>query len=258
MNESVRKALKILNCLAESPTPMGVTQLASQLQYPKSSVFDILESLRAEEYIERVSESAPTYRIGVQSFRVGCAYGAHTDLCRFARPILWNLSEQTGASAYLAKEQDGVLLYLEKAEGKASVRSACTIGSTNELYRTGLGKALLAAYAPARVRATAGSLTRRTPRTITTMDALEAELVQIRRRGYAIDDGEDNELLYCVAAPVFDYRNEPIGAISVSMVRGTVDASEQAEAGRKIQRAALELSGKMGYARPFLLEENRL
>ena len=97
MNASARKTLKILTYLAESPTPMGVTQLAEALGYPKSSVFDILESLRTEEYIEFASEQARTYRVGSQAFRTGCAYAARTDLCRLARPVLWQLSEQTGA-----------------------------------------------------------------------------------------------------------------------------------------------------------------
>ena len=123
MNASVQKALKILTYLAESAAPMGVSQLAAALGYPKSSVFDILESLRAEEYIEWASESARTYRVGVQAFRTGCAYTAQMDLCRMARPVLTRLSAETGASAYLAAAQGSVLLYLDRADGASPVRT---------------------------------------------------------------------------------------------------------------------------------------
>lgn len=255
MNASARKTLKILTYLAESPTPMGVTQLAEALGYPKSSVFDILESLRTEEYIEFASEQARTYRVGSQAFRTGCAYAARTDLCRLARPVLWQLSEQTGANAYLAEEKDGILLYLDKADGQAPVRSSRAVGSTNELYRTGLGKALLAAYDPARAAAAAGSLTRRTARTITTPEALTADLKRTRRRGYAVDNGEDNELLCCAAAPVYDHRNEPVAAISVSMVRSAVTEAEFGRAAQLVRTAAKDLSRRMGYTRTKLYEE---
>lgn len=249
MNPSVGKALRILTYLAESPTPMGVSQLAATLGYPKSSVYDILESLRAAEYIEWASESARTYRVGVQAFRTGSAYTAHMDLCRLARPVLAQLSAETGASAYLAAAQGAVLLYLDRADGASPVRTACAVGSTNELYRTGLGKALLAAYDPVRAQAVAGSLERRTAHTITTWAALNRELADTRRRGYAVDCGEDNELLACAAAPVYDSRNEPVAAISVSMVRAAAELDVLRRAGDLVRDAALELSHKMGSTR---------
>lgn len=249
MNASVQKALKILTYLAESAAPMGVSQLAAALGYPKSSVFDILESLRAEEYIEWASESARTYRVGVQAFRTGCAYTAQMDLCRMARPVLTRLSTETGASAYLAAAQGSVLLYLDRADGASPVRTACAVGSTNELYRTGLGKALLAAYEPERAQAAAGSLARRTPTTITDWETLAADLAETRRRGYAIDRGEDNELLTCAAAPVYDWRNEPVAAISVSMVRAVTDEASLRRAGESVRDGAAELSRRLGSTR---------
>ena len=115
--------------------------------------------------------------------------------------MLRGLAELTGESANLAVLTQGRAEYVAQAPGRHTMRTFTEVGNRVELHCTGVGKALLAAADPpqaGRLIATA-PLAAQTPATITDTAALQAEIALIRDRGYALDEGEMEIGVRCVA-----------------------------------------------------------
>lgn len=96
------------------------------------------------------------------------------------------------------------------------------------LHTTAIGKSILARLpaAEARELVAAAGLPRRTPHTLTTPQALEAELEAVRTRGFALDDEENEATIRCIGAAILDARGRPIGGVSVTTVTFLVSRTE--------------------------------
>ena len=92
-------------------------------------------------------------------------------------------------------------------------------------------------------------LERRTPKIITNLKRLEADLTGIVAKGYGVDDEELNEGVLCVAAPVRDHAGEVVAAISISLLKARVKGGQCEKIAQAVMRAATAISGAMGYRR---------
>jgi DNA-binding IclR family transcriptional regulator len=93
----------------------------------------------------------------------------------------------------------------------------------------------------------AGRLARLTPKTITRRSLLEADLSEVRRRGYALTDEELELGLVAVAAPVYRDDRAAIAAISVTAPSTRLDRSRLAEVATQCVFEANALSAVLGY-----------
>ena len=243
MNNSALRTVDILQLLADSPG-LSVSQISKQLKIPKTSAFDILTALTQRGFVR--ADEQKTYTLGLSAYRVGMAYIGNTDLYSAAHSRLSLLCEQLGQTVYLAAEDRGLVVYLDKAEPDAPIRFTRNPGECNQLYRTGLGKAILAAR-PELVQALSYPLERKTPTTLCTRQELLADLAATKSRGYALDIGEDDQLLRCVAVPVRDHAGVAIGAISCSMLSSEFEKQDPAVIAQQLTAAALDISQNLGY-----------
>jgi len=126
---------------------------------------------------------------------------AHALLGGRALPVLRGLAELTGESANLAVLTQGCAEYVAQAPGRHTMRTFTEVGNRVALHCTGVGKALLAAVPPAQASRLIGAapLAALTAGTITDPAALHAEIALTRTRGYALDEGELETGVRCVA-----------------------------------------------------------
>ena len=248
MNNSALRVLDILELFAENAEPLTVSDVSKKLGYPKTSVFDIMNILSDRGYLKHTDERAKTYSLGPSVYQVGMAYLSGNDLYSVSHPILSKLRDSLGETCYLAIEEDGYIIYLDKAESNHPIRSTCNIGAKNSMYLTGLGKAMLAAMPTEKVCEIADrGMPPRTPFTITTKEALLKELEETRARGFALDTGEDNTHVRCVAAPVRGHTGELAAAISVSMLDADFTDETRERAAAEVIRAAERISKELGW-----------
>ena len=93
----------------------------------------------------------------------------------------------------------------------------------------------------------------RTRHTITSLEALLSDLVLVRNRGFAVDDEEDAEGVFCVGAPFFDHRGNCAGAISVTSIKLDLSNDRILEIGNVVRSHADQVSELLGspiYDRP--------
>jgi DNA-binding IclR family transcriptional regulator len=109
---------------------------------------------------------------------------------------------------------------------------------------SGLGRAELDAVL------SKGALPGMTPESITDPDCLRAHLEHVRAEGVAVDIGESDSAMRCVAAAVRDHSGAIIAAMSLSapIIRWTAQA--QVEWTELIREGAATLSARMGYLAP--------
>lgn len=254
MNHSAKRVLDVLELMAVSE-PLTMKEMGDALGIPKSSIFDLVNILSERDFLVLDDSRAKTYKLGVAVYHVGMAYASQSDLYRVAHPILRALTESIATTGYLAIEQQGELVYLDKSESHSPIAFSMKIGSRNTLHSTALGKAMLAGKDDASLTAFAAKgLVPKTSRTLCDVDALRRDLEATRCRGYAIDDGEDNEFLYCLAAPIRDGRGKVVAAISVTAPRTGIIDAEVVERAEKLLAAAMQISRSLGFQKEFLYE----
>ena len=144
---------------------------------------------------------------------------------------------------------DGVM-YAAKLDGLGSYRMRSRVGGMVPLYSTSIGKAFLATIPDARVAEIVKrtGMARVTDATHTTVAALLEDLRATRQRGWAIDNGENEDGLRCVGAPIFDASGAGIGGVSVSALEFELPVSRLREVAEHVKRAGHGISDALGYA----------
>lgn len=242
MNNSALRTMDVLELLTQGP--MTVTEVSRELDIPKTSAFDILSALCFRRFAQ--CDEQKRYSLGLSAYRIGMAYIGGTDLYSAGHARLGQLCRKLQQTVYMAVEDQGQVVYIDKAEQDSPIRFTRRAGDRNQLYRTGLGKAIMAAR-PALVDTLEFPLPRITSTTVCTREDLLKELDVTRQRGYALDLGEDNQLLRCIAVPVRDREGVAIGALSCSMLVSEFETTDIATIAVELTAAALDISGALGY-----------
>ena len=246
--QALDRAFAVLDLLGESEMPLGLAQVASSLQLHKSTAHRFLMVLERHRMVERTS--AGKFRLGLRLFDLGNRAIEQYDLRDRAQPHLRRLVAETEETAHLCILEAARVIYIDKIEPARSVRMITRIGASNPVHCTSVGKAMLAFLPEDR----AADIVRRlrferyTNHTITTPEALRAEMEKTRRRGYAVDDEEYEEGLRCIAVPLLDAQRLPVAAISVSGPSFRVTAQKLPSIANHLLQCVRGISADMGYS----------
>jgi DNA-binding IclR family transcriptional regulator len=225
MIQSVERAAAILRCF-ETREELGLAELADRLGLHKSTVFGLVNTLRKEKLLQQ-NEETGRLRLGLALFRLGASVSL--DLKNLCGPYLEQLLRDTSETVNLVVRDDDHVVYLEKKESPHSMRICTRIGQRLPLYCTGTGKAILAFLRPEERQPLLAHM-QFTPYTVHTMltpAALEQQLEQIRAEGCAYDLEELEYGLVCVAAPLLDGKNRPLGGLSIAGPSVRMDAARR-------------------------------
>ncbi|MFD0712365.1 IclR family transcriptional regulator [Paenibacillus sp. GCM10027626] len=214
---ALEKAHAVLNLIADQPGRFKLIELSRTLEINKSSMFSLLQTMEALEWVKR--ETGDTYSIGRGLSRIGFSFAQHYDVKAQFRQEGAIVRSTIGETLQLAKLAGWEVLYLEKLEVPSPVRLVSEPGMRFPAYATGLGKALLAFEAEERMEQLLqeSELSQLTPYTLTDMEKLRKELRLTRERGVAYDMQEAVMGFNCIAAPVFNQSGKAVYAVSCSM-----------------------------------------
>jgi IclR family acetate operon transcriptional repressor len=207
--KSVVRAIEVLDALRVRGT-LGVSELATELALPIATTHRIARTLVSQGLVAQLRDR----RYGLGSRLVPLGMAANELLGARARPVLAELAQRVGESANLASFVAGGVEYVSQVAGPQSMRMFTEVGRRAPAHATGVGKAILARMDDAQVlsilkeRGMAAS----TPTTITDPRRMLDELARIRELGYAVDEGEMEVGVRCVAVAF-----ESMGAMAVSV-----------------------------------------
>ncbi|HLH67170.1 MAG TPA: IclR family transcriptional regulator [Solirubrobacteraceae bacterium] len=211
--ESVDRALLLLSALEEREG-LDIAEVTEMLNVSRSTAYRLLGILQRRGFVRHDPERR-AHVGGPALLRIGLAAVRRLDVAGALRPVLEGVVESTGETAHTVVLQGSQVAFIDCVQGRHMIRAADRTGSTLPAHCSAGGKALLALLSRDRVRAQLPARLRGlTARSITSIPALEHELDEVRRRGYALNTGESEEDLHAVAIAV----PEPLG-------RGSIDAA---------------------------------
>jgi len=229
---------------------LGMRPIARELDVPIGSLHRLLNDLAEQAVLERTAEGE--WQLSYRLLQIVGIQLERTSLPRLARPYLEQLAAETRETVFLAVPSRGEIVYLDKVQTDLQLQLNVELGTRRPMHATGLGKAILA-FLPeveqAQLLATA-PFPAYTEKTITNGDALSAELVLVRERGYALDQEEMIPGLHCIAVPVLNYTNHAVGAVSVAGVATTADSERFDALIERLLGVGRELSLRLGYVPP--------
>lgn len=238
---ALEKGLAVLESVASNHR---LSAIAAETGLSVSTVHRILADLVDHGWVEQDADKS--YRPGGRARRLAGRVYDDEELVRLAVPHLRALRDETGFTVHMARYQRDQPVYVAKIDGLGSYQMRSRVGDAIALWSTAIGKAVLAALDERTVRTLVATATleRRTPSTIMSHRALLAQIDEIRARGWAYDDGENELQTRCVGVALRDGTGRVLGGISMSGLGHelTMELAERlaprvAETGRRVERA---------------------
>jgi len=247
--QGLDRVVAILDFLGASDSSMSLAEICQQMGLHKSTAHRALMALERTGMIERAP--ANRYRLGLKLYDMGSRAVEQIDLRSRVHPHLRKLAVRVGETVHLGVLHKTRIVYIDKIE--LINRRVCVssrTGTSNPVYSTSLGKAILACL-PADEAAQIVSgvhFTSFTSKTLSSEEELFEALERVRRRGYAVDDEEMEIGTRCVGAPILDGTGRPIAAVSVSGSATRLAAHCVPSIAQHVMRCAQEISSTLSGA----------
>jgi DNA-binding IclR family transcriptional regulator len=247
-NQSVSRALGILNLLAGVSEPLGVREIARRMRLPPSNIQRLVKTLTKAGYLEQ-TDATLRYIIGYRAFQVGNTFVAQNSLFSAVMPELYTLADNH-ITGFLGVLRDRSVVYLATVQSEGPIAINHRPGSQAHLHSTAMGKALLAEMPDDEVRKLLGEgpLPRLTSRTKVSLPSLLSELRNIRRAGFATSDEENRQGFFSAGGVVRDARGSAVAVISGAVATAMLRAQDRTRICRLIVAAAQNASRKLGAA----------
>jgi IclR family acetate operon transcriptional repressor len=214
---SLMRLLGLFDALAKSPRDgLGLADLNSVLNSPKSSLLNLLRPLVATGYLNL---EAGRYRLGPSIFRLSGTIMSVWNFSNTVRPFLEELAHRSRESVYLGvlDREKKVITYVDSIDSPHSIRYSVPIGGVRPLYSTAAGRVVLA-FADKKWQddyVATTKLEARTPKTISTQKGLREELERVRKTKISVSIGENFPESAAISAPVFGADGMFAAAIAV-------------------------------------------
>lgn len=216
--QSIDRVLDILEILSSVPQGMSLSDLAEAAHLHISTAHRLVTALADRGYARKDGNSGK-YRLTLRLFEISKRVSTVLDLLPVSERYLEELANFTREAVHLVERNGSEVVYLYKFEPfQHLVNMGSYKGRYNPMYCTGVGKSILAYLPPKEVEAVwaATDIQPFTTHTIVRLEDLFQDLEQIHQRGFAYDNEEHEDGIRCIAAPIFNWENNPIGAVSIS------------------------------------------
>jgi len=247
LSRSTERAVALLTCFTPEAPRRRVADLAEQLGLHPSSVYRYVMALEAADLLERDVDYGG-YRLGLGVLELSSIVLRDLDVRRFALDELDRLSDETNLLANLGMLKAGKVIHVAHAFPPGWPRWNMDLGHAAIAHCTSLGKVMLAAlpWEEALHHVEQVGWQGYTPRSLRDSAALKAELEEVARRGYAIDDEERSVGAMCVGVPIRGQNGDVRAAMSISGTTARIQELGVEECAAKLQIAARRVSTQLG------------
>jgi DNA-binding IclR family transcriptional regulator len=244
--DMVGKALGLLVLLGDEPRGASAAEISRRAELPFSTTYRLLGSLTRDGFVDYEPDGR-RYHLGLRIFQLGQRVSNHHGFAGAALPVLRRVTEQTGEATILSVRDGHHHLTVNKVDGPRTFRVTSDPGHLGALHTTSVGKALVAFADDAERQRLVEELELEplTEFSITDRDAFRAEIEQVRSRGYALMD-EENELgMRAVAVPVFNSQGHAFASLATAVPVFRLSVEALVAHVPLLQEAAAELSARL-------------
>ena len=251
--QSLGRAFAILEQVARHREGIGLAELSKLVGLHNSTTFHLAKTMVSLGYIRQERDSK-RYRIGRPLFALAASALDEIEMVNVATPIMEELSRDTGESSHFAVRMGDAVVVIARTSGPGAFQLTDRVGVVRPAHCTALGKIILAALRPDQLKRFLErvELTPSTKKSITDPNVLLREIAEVRRSAVAIDDGEFNAEVRCMAVPVYNFTGDVVGALGISGPIWRMTDQVMSARAKIMKAAANRLSGRV--RRPQLRE----
>lgn len=245
---AVERALTILEMLAKSKRGLAISEIVRSLQLPKSTTHSLLLTLERRGYLHHNAKTH-RYLFAVKFFSLANMVLAGIELRHQAEPMLKVLMRALGLTVHMAMLDQYDVVLIDKVEPESLIKLATWIGKRMDAHCTGVGKALIA-YLPDMeldLLIKEHGLPRHNENTIVSVKKLKAQLAEVRKLGYSVEQEEDEIGVLCIGCPVFNNADRVVAAISISGTVSQITPENFPKLVEKVKQTAAMISQHLGY-----------
>lgn len=245
-NQSVARALRILEALSQAREPLGIRELARAIGVSSSIAQRLVATLAQSGFAEQTASRK--YVVGARAFALGSAYLSGNALVRESLGELQVLADVHRFNSYLGILRGASMVYLLACQSSGPIAINIRPGTAAPLHSTALGRALLLGMADEEARRVLGKdpYQRVTPKTVVRWPAMQTELARARRSGYTLSAEENLLGIFAIGAPVVDASGAVAAAISGALPVHEAPAARVPALARLITQAAQRISQRLG------------
>lgn len=212
---AVERAIHILLCFDDEHPERGVSEIAQLTGLHKATAHRIIVTLYNGGLLERLADGEK-YRLGTRVAKLGLSVLRRLDFRQEALPHMQRLVERFQETCDLGVYDNGQVLCVAMVPGSHLLTVSVRVGHHLPIHCTASGKVLLAFLPPEIVEPLMhNAFEAHTERTITEPSRLREELQITRQRGYALDDGEFENGIRAISAPIRDLDGHVVATISI-------------------------------------------
>lgn len=248
--QSLGRAFAILEEVARHRDGIGLADLSKRVGLHNSTTFHLVKTMVSLGYIRQEKDSK-RYRVGRPLFALAASSLDEIEMVNVATPVLEDLARETGESSHFAVRMGDAVVVIARTSGPGAFQLTDRVGVVRPAHCTALGKIILASLRPDQL----GRFLERvdlkpsTEKSITDAKSLLREIEEVRRSGIAVDDGEFNLEVRCVAVAVSDFTGRTVGALGISGPIWRLSIQALQSRAKMLRAAADRLSGDFGAKR---------
>ena len=243
---NLRNACRVLKLIGQDNRGYKIIELAKPLGIPSTTALRITATLESEGLLRKENG---LYFLGPVLIHLGSRTLAATELRDLAFPVLQKLSDTTDETAHLALPCDDRSLIAAVCDSPHPLRASSSPGTLTDLYASATGKVFLGYLYRDRIGEILDRYppSRRTPKSLLTLEELEQAADETFNRGFGLDDEEFNHGVRCLAAPVVGSNGKVVAALGITAATLRFTSERIPEMSQKVMAAARELSLLIGH-----------
>ncbi len=245
--QSIQRASDILDLFVQDNTPLGITQCATRMELPKTTIQGIVQTLEALDFLEKDPHSVK-YRLGPKVFQLGMQYASNMDIVTMGRVWMERLSFQFREPVNVGMLVDNKVVVLLRVDPDNQFMSYPQAGSIIPLHTTCIGKILFANMDEKKRKEVLSNyhFERFTPNSISSLAAFEEELIRIRQEGVSFEHQETVTGMAGIGAPIYNHTNQVIAAFTITGDADNVE-NQKEKIVEAVRYTSQELSRSLGY-----------
>lgn len=208
------RVMALLWAFPDGTRRWGPDEVAAEVGMPVASTRRLMAAMAEHGLLDHDEHG---YRLGMTLMHLGAQVADHLDLPALALPHLRWLRDVSGENAELHVMHEATRVPIEVVEGPATLRPVGQVGVPLPVHCGASAQVLLAEVEPHR-RAVLIEESRSHYASLPGFDqaSWEANLQEVRARGWAVSSGEREPGVSALAAPVRDSRGATVAAVVVS------------------------------------------
>ena len=250
MNQSVIKALSLLEHFSEENQELSLKEIAEKSGLPKPTAYRLLTSLNYCGFLIKTKESEhdSKYRLGLKLLELGSLVSEQLELTQVAKPYMEELVQKTNEAVHIVIAHDDQAIYIDKVESNRAIRLYTKVGKSVPLY-IGSGPKLLLAYMDEMERKSIlkGPLKALHESKTINKTKLIAELDQIKEQGFAISVDEQDLNTTGVSYPIYNHQKKMVAALTVSGLSSYFEKDNLQYIKEETEKTAEKISRSLGY-----------